>query len=169
MIRNYEQNTPKIDESCFIADSSDVIGKVTLGENSSVWYGAVIRGDVASITIGQRTNIQDNVTVHVATNHNTIIGDDVTVGHNAIVHGCSIGNRVLIGMGAIVLDGAVIEDDVIIGAGALIPPGKTIPRRSLVVGSPGKVVRTIDDEAVEGLIESANKYVQEAIKHKNNK
>ena len=168
MIIKYEEISPKIAEGCFIAPSSDIIGKVTIGESSSVWYGAVLRGDVASITIGDRTNIQDNVTVHVANGHPTVLGDDVTVGHNAVVHGCTIGNRVLIGMGAIVLDGAIIEDDVIIGAGALIPPGKTIPSKSLVVGSPGKIVRSLDDQTLQSLISSANIYVTEASLHKRN-
>lgn len=169
MIIKYNGIEPEIAKSCFIAHSSDVIGKVTLGDETSVWYGAVLRGDVESITIGQRTNVQDNVTIHVATGHPTIIGDDVTIGHNAVVHGCTIGNRVLIGMGAIILDGAVIEDDVIIGAGALVAPGKIMPSKSLVVGSPGKVVRSLDDETLKGLLDSANIYVNEANMHKNNK
>lgn len=167
MIIKYEHHTPVIDDTCFIASSSSVIGKVTLGDQSSVWYGTVLRGDVDTIKIGQRTNVQDNATIHVANGFPTTIGDDVTIGHNAIVHGCTIGDRVLIGMGAIVLDGAIIEDDVIIGAGALIPPGKVIPSKSLVVGSPGKVIRTLDDEALNGLLLSSKTYVEEASKHKN--
>lgn len=168
MIYPYKEFTPFIHETCFIAPSADVIGQVTLGQSSSVWYGAVLRGDIAIIKIGERSNVQDNVTIHVASNFDTTIGDDVTIGHNAVVHGCTIGNRVLIGMGAIVLDGAVIEDDVIIGAGALIPPGKVIPSKSLVVGSPGKIIRSIDDETIKGLLSSANIYVTEASLHKNN-
>jgi len=166
MILDYENHKPNINDSCFIAETSTVIGKVILGCDSSVWYGTVLRGDVNTITIGERTNVQDNATVHVASNFPTTIGNDVTIGHNAIVHGCTIGDRVLIGMGAIVLDGAVIEDDVIIGAGALIPPGKVIPSNSLVVGSPGKIVKTINEEAIEGLLESANSYVKQASLHK---
>ncbi|MCH4888307.1 gamma carbonic anhydrase family protein [Acidaminobacter sp. JC074] len=166
MIIKYENYLPEIHESCFVAESSSVIGKVTLGEDSSIWYGAVLRGDVENIKIGQRTNVQDNVTIHVAKGFKTTIGDDVTIGHNAIVHGCTVGNRVLIGMGAIVLDGAIIEDDVIIGAGALIPPGKVITSKSLVVGSPGKVVKTLGDEAIQGLLDSAKGYVKEANSHK---
>lgn len=168
MILPYENQEPTIHETCFIAPSADIIGKVTLKEDASVWYGAVLRGDVANIEIGQRTNVQDNVTIHVASGFNTTVGDDVTIGHNAVVHGCTIGNCVLIGMGAIVLDGAVIEDNVIIGAGALIPPGKVIPSGSLVVGSPGKVVRNLDDEAIKGLLKSADIYVTEASLHKKN-
>jgi carbonic anhydrase/acetyltransferase-like protein (isoleucine patch superfamily) len=168
MIYEYEGIKPTIDNSCFIAPSCDIIGKVTLGASASVWYGAVLRGDVESITIGERTNVQDNVTIHVANGFKTSIGNDVTIGHNAVVHGCTIGNRVLIGMGAIVLDGAIIEDDVIIGAGALIPPGKHIPSKSLVVGSPGKVVRSLDDNTLQGLLKSADIYVTEASLHKKN-
>lgn len=166
MILKYEGHEPKFNEENFIADSSSVIGKVTLGTDASVWYGAVIRGDVNTITIGDRTNVQDNVTIHVAKNFPTTIGHDVTIGHNAIVHGCTVGNRVLIGMGAIVLDGAVIEDDVIIGAGALITPGTHIPSNSLVVGSPGRVVKTLNDDAIQGLLESSEIYVNEAKSHK---
>lgn len=168
MIYKYQGESPSIAQSCFIAPSADIIGRVTLKEDASVWYGAVIRADVATIKIGERTNVQDNVTIHVSKGYNTSIGDDVTIGHNAIVHACTVGNRVLIGMGAIILDGAVIEDDVIIGAGALIAPGKTIPSNSLVVGSPGKVVRSIDAKTIEGLLNSANVYVTEASLHKKN-
>lgn len=166
MIIRYENEMPKIDGSCFVAETSSVIGKVNIDHSSSVWYGAVLRGDVGAITIGKRTNVQDNATVHVAKGYPTCIGDDVTIGHNAIVHGCTIGNRVLIGMGAIVLDGAIIEDDVIIAAGALIPPGKMIPSKSLVIGSPGKVVKTLGEDALESLLTSAQGYVDEASKHK---
>lgn len=168
MIYPYNKINPTIHESCFIAPSADVIGKVTIKADASVWYGAVLRGDVETIDIGERTNVQDNVTIHVASGFKTTIGDDVTIGHNAVVHGCTVGNRVLIGMGAIVLDGAVIEDDVIIGAGALIPPGKVIPSKSLVVGSPGKIIRTLDEASLEGLLKSANIYVTEASMHKEN-
>lgn len=166
MILNYKGIFPNIKESSFIAHSSDVIGRVTLSEDVSVWYGTVIRGDVEEVIIGQRTNVQDNVTIHVAKGFKTTIGCDVTIGHNAIVHACTIGDRVLIGMGAIILDGAVIEDDVIIGAGALIPPGKLIKTKSLVVGSPGKVVRTLRDDELLGLLDSSSKYVKEASEHK---
>ena len=166
MILTYKSHHPNIDDTCFIAHSSEIIGKVEINDQSSVWYGAVIRGDMANITIGKRTNVQDNATIHVSTGFPTVIGDDVTIGHNAIVHGATLGNRVLIGMGSIILDGAVIEDDVVIGAGALIPPGKTIPSKSLVVGSPGKVIRNLDDEALQSLIKSADTYVLEAADHK---
>lgn len=166
MIVTYENHKPRVDVSCFIAPSADVMGQVSLGQDVSVWYGAVLRGDVEPIEIGARTNIQDNATVHISKGYKTTIGEDVTIGHNAIVHGATLGNRVLIGMGAIVLDGAIIEDDVIIGAGALIPPGKTIPSKSLVVGSPGKIIRTLDEEALQSLLDSSKNYVEEAQRHK---
>lgn len=166
MIFEYENIMPDIHNSCFIAKSSDVMGKVTIGEDSSVWYGAVLRGDVEPIKIGNRSNVQDNATIHISKGFKTTIGDDVTIGHNAIVHGATIGNRVLIGMGAIVLDGAFIEDDVIIGAGALIPPGKVIASKSLVVGSPGKVIRTLNEEGLKSLLDSSKGYVNEAKRHK---
>lgn len=159
MITNYLATTPSIAKSCFVAPSADIIGAVTLEEDVNVWYGAVLRGDVNQIRVGQGTNIQDQVVVHVADGYSCSIGSGVTVGHGAIVHACQIGNNVLIGMGAIVLDGAVVEDDVIIGAGALIPPGKHIPRGSMVMGSPGKVVRQLKEEEILGLTQSAVKYV----------
>jgi len=152
--------SPVISASSFVAETATVIGRVELEDESNIWYGAVLRGDVNTIKIGKRTNIQDNAVVHVADGFATTIGDDVTVGHTAIVHGSTIGNNVLIGMGSIVLDGATIEDNVIIGAGALIPPGKTIPAGSLVVGSPGKVVRALSEAEIESLKHSAEKYVE---------
>jgi len=159
MIRPYKDITPRIHDNSFIADNATVIGRVTIKENANIWFGAVIRGDVNDISIGCNTNIQDNSVVHVADPFPCVIGDNVTVGHSAIVHACTIGNNVLVGMGAIVLDGATVEDNVIIGAGALVPPGKTIPANSLVVGSPCKVVRQLTDEEVEHLQYSADKYV----------
>jgi len=130
-----------------------------LGKNVNIWYGAILRGDVNYIEVGENTNIQDNCVVHVDSKFPTIIGKNVTIGHGAIVHGCTISDNVLIGMGSIILDGAYIEENVIIGAGALVPPGKRIPKNSLVVGSPGKVVRQLSDEEIEKLQISANNYV----------
>ncbi len=161
MIRKYKEYMPKVHDSCFIADSAEIIGKVTLKENVNIWFNAVLRGDVNTIDVGANTNIQDNCVVHVngSVPIPTIIGENCTIGHSAIIHACTIGNNVLIGMGAIILDGAVIEDNVIIGAGALIPPGKKIPKNSLVVGSPGKVVRQLSEKEVKELEESAEHYV----------
>ena len=166
MIKSFKDIYPVINSSCFIAESADIIGKVTIEENSNVWYNTVIRGDVASISIGKNTNIQDQAVVHVSNGVSTKIGSFVTIGHSAIVHGCTVEDNVLIGMGSIVLDGAHIEENCIIGAGALIPPNKKIPRNSLVVGSPGKVVRELTQEEIEGIKRSAENYVELSIHHK---
>ncbi|AZR71974.1 gamma carbonic anhydrase family protein [Anoxybacter fermentans] len=159
---SYKGYSPKVADDVYIAPGAQVIGDVEIGAGSSIWPNAVVRGDMAKITIGQRTNIQDNCTLHVDDEHPLIIGDDVTVGHNAVLHGCTIGNNALIGMGAIILDGAKIGDQALIGAGTLIPPGKEIPPRSLVVGSPGKVVRELKDEELAALKRSAEVYAKKA-------
>lgn len=166
MLIPYKDNLPQADDSNFIAETASVIGRVTLGEDANIWFGAVIRGDVEPIAIGARTNVQDNAVVHASSGFKTVIGNDVTIGHNAIVHACTIGDRVLVGMGAIVLDGSIIGEETIIGAGALIPPGKIIPPRSMVMGSPGKVVRTLSDSEVAGLKASAKQYVSYAQEYK---
>ena len=136
----------------FIADGGRVVGDVEIGEQSSVWFNAVVRGDTSTVRIGARTNIQDGAVVHTDTGKPCTIGDDCTIGHNAVVHGCSIGNGCLIGMGAIVLSGAVIGDESLVAAGALIPEGKEFPARSLLVGSPAKVARSLGDADVDRLI-----------------
>ena len=161
MIQSFIHRSPSIDESNFIAETAAVIGDVTLGSDTSVWFSASVRGDVNRIRIGNRSNIQDNVVVHV-THHTapTSIGDNVTVGHSAIIHGCTVQDRVLVGMGAIILDHADIGSDTIIGAGALITGGVVIPPRSLVLGSPAKVVRTLTDEEVASIMDYANNYVR---------
>lgn len=154
---NIEKNT-KINSEAFIAETADVVGDVTIGEGSSMWYGAVARGDMSYIKIGKKTNIQDNATVHVDTDLPCIIGDYVTVGHNAVVHGCEVGNNCLIGMGAIILNGAVIGDNCIIAAGSLITEGAVIPPNSLVMGSPGKVRREVTAEEIETIKDNAVRY-----------
>lgn len=158
-MRPYLDHQPQVGQGCFVAETAQVIGRVVLEKDVNVWFGAVIRGDVNDITVGERTNIQDNAVVHVADGYRCDIGSDVTVGHGAIVHACTIGNRVLVGMGSIVLDGAVIGDNVMIGAGALVPPGKVIPSNVLVVGSPCKIIRALTDQELENLYQSAAKYV----------
>ena len=165
MILSYEGHEPKIDDSCFIAENATVIGHVSMGKNSSVWYGTVLRGDVNYIEIGENTNIQDNTVVHLNSHMPTIIGNNVTIGHGAIIHACTIKDNVLIGMGAIVLDGAVIESDVIIGAGALVPPGKHIKSKSLAVGNPVKVIRELTESDFEGIKQSAEHYITIANNH----
>ncbi len=136
-------------KTIFIAKSADVVGKVKLGNFISVWFQAVIRGDVDSITIGDRTNIQDGTVVHVAAGYPTVIGEGVSIGHNAIIHGCEIGDNVLIGMGAIILNGAKIGDNSIVGAGSLVTQGKVFPPNSLIMGSPAKVVRALKPEEIQ--------------------
>lgn len=166
MIFSYEGVKPDIHRSCFVADSASIIGRVEIGENTSVWYNCVLRGDENTIKIGKHTNIQDGTVVHISKDYDTVIGDYVTVGHKAIVHACKIGNNVLVGMGAIILDGAEIEDNVLIGAGSIVTPGKKIPSGSLVLGSPAKVVRELSGQEIEHLKQSAVDYVQYAEKHK---
>jgi carbonic anhydrase/acetyltransferase-like protein (isoleucine patch superfamily) len=151
---------PQIDPSVFVAPSADIIGEVSIGAQSSVWFQVVIRGDVHSIRIGSRTNIQDHSMLHVTRKKSPLsIGDDVTVGHRVTLHGCTVGNRVLVGMGAIVLDDAVIGDDCVIGAGALVTQKMVIPSGSLVFGSPARVIRPLKPEELEFLKISAQNYV----------
>lgn len=152
--------TPDTEKAAYISPYSVIRGAVTLERDVSVWHGAVLRGDMAPIVVGARSNIQDGAVLHVAENLPCIIGEEVTIGHGAIVHACTVGNRCLIGMGAIVLNGTVIGDECIIGAGAVIPGGKNIPPRSMVLGNPGKVTRTITDEEAANLREQANVYIE---------
>lgn len=166
MILPHHGHWPKIHETTFVAPSADVIGEVEIGSHSSVWFQCVVRGDVNWIKIGSRTNIQDHSMLHVTRKKSPLrIGDEVTVGHRATLHGCTIGNRILIGMGAIVLDDAEIGDDCIVGAGALVTKGTKIPPRSLAVGSPAKVVRELKDEEIAFLKQSAANYVQDAMEY----
>lgn len=161
-IMNIHQKVPK---AAFVAPNSTVIGGITAGTDAGIWYGAVIRADKDKISIGERSNVQDNCVVHTSSGHPVTIGDDVSVGHGAILHGCTIRNTVLIGMGAIVLNGAVIGSESIIGAGALVAEGKEIPPRSLVLGVPGKIVRQIRDDEVAGILQNASSYVELAREH----
>ena len=153
---------PRIAADVFLAPTAVIIGDVEIGEGSSVWFGAVLRGDSGPIRIGRRTNLQDGVIVHLDPGLPTTIGDDVTVGHGAIVHGCKVGDRSLIGMGSIVLDGAVIEEECLVAAGALVPPGMRVKARSLVMGSPGKLVKVLGEADLATIREAADLYVQYA-------
>ncbi len=159
MIRGYKGIDPKIEAGVFIAEGVDIIGRVTLEENSNVWYQTVIRGDVEEVIVGKNSNIQEGCVVHTSANCPTVIGENVTVGHKAMLHGCKIGNDTLIGMGSIVLDGVEIGDYTLIGAGSLIPPGKKIPSGVLAMGSPIKVIRELSEEEKQNLTKSALKYV----------
>lgn len=167
MIASFEEYVPTIADSAFIAPSADVMGRVTLGEDSSVWYGCVLRGDVATITIGARTNIQDLSVVHVTGGvFDTIIGDDVTVGHRAILHGCSIAHHVLVGMGAVITDGAILEPYCMVGAGAVVSPNTRIPEGFLALGVPAKVVRPITEMERAQIDASAQAYAALARSHR---
>jgi carbonic anhydrase/acetyltransferase-like protein (isoleucine patch superfamily) len=160
-IRPYRGQLPVIHPSAFVDESAQVIGDVRIGAESSVWMRVVIRGDVNHIRIGDRTNVQDGTIVHVQHDtHPTVIGNDVTVGHGAVVHGCTIADRVLVGMGAIVLNGATIGEDCIIAAGTLLTEGTVIPPRSMVMGSPGKVRRGLTDGDLAMILEYAGNYVR---------
>lgn len=150
---------PTVPPSAFIAPNATVIGDVTLGEQASVWYNAVLRGDINRITIGARSNVQDGSVLHLSAEHGCHIGEDVTVGHMAMLHACTIGNEVLIGMGAIILDGVEIGDRCIIGAGSLVTQNKKIPPGSMVMGSPAKVVRGLSPEEQDGIAAWAARYV----------
>lgn len=150
---------PTLEADVWVAPNATVIGDVILGRAASVWFGAVIRGDVFPIRIGARTNVQDNAVVHVTGGRSsTTIGDEVTIGHSAIVHGATVGNRCLVGMGAIVLDDAVVEDECIVAAGTLVSPGTRIPRRSLVMGRPGKVIRPLTDADLASILDASAHY-----------
>ena len=163
----YQNITPTIADDAWVAPGATVIGDVVIGYESSVWFGSVVRGDVHRIRIGDRTNIQDLSMLHVthykkpdrSDGHPTIVGNDVTVGHRVMLHGCTIEDACLIGMSATILDGAVIGRESIVGAGALVTGGKIFPPRSLILGSPAKVVRTLSDEEVAELYASAKRYV----------
>jgi carbonic anhydrase/acetyltransferase-like protein (isoleucine patch superfamily) len=167
MLVKYKDFYPKIGNKSWIAPSADVIGNVTIGKDCSIWFGTVIRGDVHKIVIGDRTSIQDLSMVHI-THHKkddmsdgnpTIIGDDVTIGHQVMLHGCTIEDACLIGMSSTILDGAVIGKESIVGARSLVTKNKVFPPRSLIMGSPAKVVRELTDEEVEELYASATRYV----------
>jgi len=163
MIRTFQGIKPTVPISCFIEETGIVIGDVVLGEHCSVWFHAVIRGDVHSIRIGDRTNVQDLCMLHVTHDtHPLFIGNEVTIGHGVILHGCTIKDRVLIGMGAIIMDGAVIGEDCVVGAGALITEQTIIPPNSLILGSPAKVKRSVTAEELGWIKASAENYVKYA-------
>jgi carbonic anhydrase/acetyltransferase-like protein (isoleucine patch superfamily) len=160
MIMNFKGKSPKISETAFIADSADVIGDVEIGDFSSVWFNAVLRGDRSKIKIGNRTSIQDNVVIHADPENGVQIGSEVSVGHGAVLHGCRIGNNVLIGMNSTILNGAEIGKNSIVGANALVPEGKKFPENSLIIGVPGKVKREIEKSEIEAIAENAVEYVE---------
>ncbi len=165
MLHAYDGVKPQVSDKVFIAPGAQVVGRVQLKEGANVWFNAVIRGDLDIATIGKKTNIQDGVLCHVDDNAPLTVGDYVTVGHGAILHGCTIGDECLIGMGATILNNATIGDQSIIAAGALIPEGAEIPPRSLVMGVPGKVVRELSEEEVSRMREGPENYYKKAEKY----
>lgn len=159
-IENFAQYSPTINSSAFVAASADVIGRVTLEQECSIFYNATLRGDINEIVIGPRSNVQDNAVVHLADDYGCYVGELVTVGHSAILHACTVRDEVLVGMGAIVLDGAVIGERSIIGAGALVTGGTEIPPGSLVLGSPARIVKTLSLNDQAEIKSWAEKYVR---------
>ncbi len=160
MIINYLNKKPTIHDSVFLAPGAYVIGDVSIGEQSSIWFNAVLRGDEDRITIGNKCSIQDNSTIHLYEGAPVVIEDEVTVGHQVVLHGCKVGKRSIIGMGSVILDHAEIGEECIIGANTLITQGTKIPPRSLVVGSPGKVVRELTEKDLDLIQLSIDTYVQ---------
>ncbi|MBW8186689.1 gamma carbonic anhydrase family protein [Shewanella nanhaiensis] len=166
-LRSYKGVTPTLHQDVYIDEACVLVGDIDLDDDSSIWPLVAARGDVNHMKIGKRTNVQDGTILHVtrksASNpngHPLLIGDDVTVGHKAMLHGCTLGNRILIGMGAIILDGATVEDDVILGAGSLVPPNKVLKSGFLYVGSPAKQIRPLTEAELKFLPESAENYVR---------
>ena len=152
---------PKVHDSVYIAPNAYVVGNVEMGEGCSVWFGSVVRGDVFPIKIGSRTNVQDLSTLHVTKDRFALtIGDDVTIGHNVTLHGCTVESRVLIGIGAILLDGSYVESDCMVAAGTLVPPGMRVPSGALVMGSPAKVKRNLTKEEIAFILQSSRNYVE---------
>ncbi len=162
----FESHTPRVATDAYVAPGAWVIGDVTLGPESSIWFNAVLRGDTSSITIGRRANLQDGVIVHVDQDEPTDVGEDVTVGHAAIIHAARIAPRVLVSMQAVILSGVTVGEGSIIGAGALVPEGRTIPPRSLVLGTPGRVVREVTDAEYAAILHSAAHYAELARAHR---
>jgi gamma-carbonic anhydrase len=160
MLHPFQGHWPELGQNVFLVDSAEVIGDVSIGRDSSLWFHVVVRGDVNRINIGERTNVQDGSVIHVThKKHPTIIGDDVTIGHNVTLHGCRVGNRCLIGMGAVIMDGVEIGDDVLIAAGALVTPGTIVPSGTLYAGSPARLKRNLTQEEIDSIALSAQNYL----------
>jgi len=159
LIRPWGGTAPRLDESVWVAESAVVVGDVEVGPQSSIWFGAIVRGDVNRIRIGARSNVQDQAVLHVTSRtHPTVVGDDVTLGHRVTLHGCTIRDRCLVGIGAVVMDGALVGEDAMVGAGSLVPPGMVVPPRMLALGSPARVKRELTQEEVDYFRQSAANY-----------
>lgn len=166
MICAFNNKHPNIHDSVFIAKSAQVIGQVSIGKSSSVWFNSVVRGDVNYIEIGQRTNIQDNSVLHVTkNNYPLVIGNNVTIGHRVVVHGCSIEDNTLIGIGSVLLDGSVVNSNSIVAAGSLVPPGFNIPSGVLAVGSPVKIKRDLNEQELTLIDKLSNNYVEYSLQY----
>lgn len=165
-VRDFDGHTPKIHPSAFVHETAEVIGRVNVEANASLWPYVVLRGDVEPITIGEGTNVQDNTVIHTDHGVPTVLGKGISVGHSAVLHGCRVGDNCLIGMGAILLNKCVIEDEAMVGAGALVPPGMRVPKGHLAVGVPAKVVRPLKPEEIKHLYENAAHYVEIREKHR---
>jgi len=159
LIRDYKDFKPKIGKKSWISETAYIIGNVVIGDNVGVWFGAVIRGDVDSITIGDDTNIQDNSVIHSEPNYPTKIGKGVTIGHNSIIHGCEIGNNTLIGMGSIILNGAKIGNNSIVGAGSIVTEEKVFEDNSLILGTPARFLRKLTNEEINRIKQNAKEYI----------
>lgn len=157
---------PQVEASSWVADSAQVMGRVALGEDASIWFGTVVRGDTESITIGAGSNIQDASVLHADFGKPLVVGERVTVGHKVMLHGCTIGDETLIGIGAVVLNGAKIGKNCLVGAGALVTEGKEFPDGSMIIGSPAKAMRQLTPEQMEGLRRSAQHYMQNAERYR---
>lgn len=155
----YKDMKPTISPTAKIFANATLSGDITIGDYVNIWFNASLRGDMAPITIGHHTNIQDNAVVHTNTDMPTHIGANCTIGHGAIVHACTIGDNCLIGMGSIILDGAVVEDNALVGAGTLVPPGKIVPAKTLVIGNPMKIVRELTETEIEGISTNKDYYI----------
>lgn len=169
-VRAFKGIHPRIHPSAFVEDSAQVIGDVEIGEDSSIWFNTVVRGDVHHIRIGARTNIQDLSMVHVLKDRSpTVIGDDVTVAHHVVLHGCAIGNRVLIGMGAVIMDDVEVGDDCLVAAGSLVTPGTKIPPGTLAMGSPARIKRSLTEDEHALVTSRAKNYVRYAREHRDSR
>lgn len=157
-IEEYKGIKPTISKTAKIFPSAVVAGNVILGDNVSIWYNATVRGDMAAVHIGDNTNVQDNAVIHTNTGHPTVIGKNVTIGHSAIVHACTVEDNALIGMGSVILDGACIGEGSLVGAGCLVPPNKIVPKHTLVVGNPMRIIRELTEDEIEGSKINADHY-----------
>ncbi len=161
-LRKFKEFEPIIGNKVYVADSADIVGRVEIGDETSVWFQAVLRGDVHEIKIGKRTNIQDLTCVHLSSDYGTYIGDNVTIGHSAIIHGCTIEDNVLVGMGACILDGAVIPKNCIVGARSLVTMNKRFDEGSLIIGTPARSLRKLTEEEIRSIQDNADHYVEYA-------